>query len=111
MQTFETRILDKVGEALAGHIGLDTEMLDDWCTEGARFVISKMPPQLWRLFAKEDTAFAPTTGLEIEGHKIIDVYRNDGTIDQPARQILEHLRGGSKASQGNLDTKGWNARR
>lgn len=93
LQTFELRLLDKVGEALAGDLGLDTEMLDDWLIEGARYVISKQPPQLWRLFAKEDAAFAPTTGLTVEGHKIVDVFRNDGTIDQSCRQIPENLRG------------------
>ena len=91
---FETRVMDKVGEALiTGDLGITTEMLDVWLGEGARYVISKQPSQLWRLFAKEDAAFAPTTGLEVENHKIVGVFRNDGTIDQPARQIDESLRG------------------
>ncbi len=93
LQTFEIRILDKVGEALAGNLGLDTEMLDDWTTEAAQVIISKMPAPLWRLFAKEDATFAPTTGLVIESHKIVDVFRYDGTIDQPCRKIPENLRG------------------
>ncbi len=91
---FETQVMNKVGEALiTGKLAITTAMLDDWLTEGAQVIISKMPAPLWRLFAKEDAAFAPTTGLAVESHKIVDVFRNDGTIDQPCRQIDENMRG------------------
>ena len=43
LQTFSVRILDKIGEALAGNLGLDAGMISDWITEGTRNVISKMP--------------------------------------------------------------------
>ncbi len=93
LQTFELQLLDLVGEALAGDLGLDTEFFDDVLTNGARVIIGKMPAPLWRFFGSEPAAFAPTTGIAIENHKIKDVFRNDGTIDQPCRQIPENLRG------------------
>ncbi|KKK79122.1 hypothetical protein LCGC14_2836690, partial [marine sediment metagenome] len=93
LQTFENQLLDLVGEALAGDLGLDTEMFDDWLTNGARVIISRMPSPLWRFFGSEPSAFAPTSGIEVENFKIKNVYRNDGTIDQPSRLIEESMRG------------------
>ena len=93
LQTFELQLLDLVGEALAGDLGLDTEFFDDILTNGARVIIGKMPAPLWRFFGSEPSAFAPTTGIAVENFKIKDVFRNDGTIDQPCRRIPEFLRG------------------
>lgn len=93
MATFEVRITNKVGEALGSSLSLTTEMYDEWCTEGASNIIGMMPPQLWKLFASEPAAFAPTTGIAIENHKIKNVFRNDGARDQPSRLIEESLRG------------------
>ena len=94
MANFETRVINKISDTLTtGDLTVTTDMLDVWLGEGARYIIGKMPPMLWKYFSKEDAAFAPTTGLAVENHKIINVFRNDGTIDQPARQIPESLRG------------------
>ena len=93
LQTYELRLLDKIGEALSADLGLDTEMFDDWLTEGARVIIGKMPAPLWRFFGSEPSAFAPTTGIVVENFKVKDVFRNDGTRDQPCRRIPEFLRG------------------
>ena len=41
MQSFEIRFIDQFGEALSGNIGIDTEFIDDACTEAAQLIISK----------------------------------------------------------------------
>ena len=94
MQTFETQIMNLVGDTLTtGDLAVTATMLDDWTTNGARTIISKMPKPLWSLFAVAGTAFAPTTGTVIESQKIIQAFRSDGTIQQPCRMIPENLKG------------------
>ena len=93
LQTFSLRLLDKIGEALAGDLGLDAGMFNDWLTEGTRKIISKMPKQLWKFFGKTPAAFAPTTGVVVESQKVIQAFRSDGTIQQPCRIIDEKLKG------------------
>ena len=94
MATFEVRVMNLVGDTLTtGDLAITTEMLDTWLTKGAAKIIGLMPPPLWKFFSSEPAAFTPTAGIAIENHKIKNVFRNDGTIDQPSRLIEESLRG------------------
>lgn len=98
-QSFETRILDRVGEPLTGDIGLDTEMLDDWCTLGVRDIIMRMPSSKLEDFVVQSTVFAPDMGVELTTKKIAYVTRNDGNIDRNCRKIKTFLSGRASDSQ------------
>jgi len=94
MQSFKQRVLDKIGDTVTtGDLAVTGTMISDWTNEGAKAIIGKMPKPLWHFFAKGSAAFAPTTGTAIESQKIINVFRSDGTINQPCRMIPETLKG------------------
>ena len=94
MQSFKQRVLDKIGDNVTtGDLAVTGTMISDWTNEGAKAIIGKMPKPLWHFFAKGSAAFAPTTGTAIESQKIINVFRSDGTINQPCRMIPETLKG------------------
>ena len=85
MATFSAQVVDLIG-AFSDETALDT-----FITEGANQVIDAMPRPLLERIAEETTVTDGTTTSE--GHKILYVLKNDGTIDQPCRQIPAYKRG------------------
>jgi len=85
MATFSAQVVDLVGAFS------DETALDSFITEGANEVISAMPRAVMERVAEETTVSDGTTTSE--GHKILHVLRNDGTIDQPCRLVLASKRG------------------
>ena len=85
MATFSAQVVDLVGAFS------DETALDSFITEGANEVISAMPRAVMERVAEETTVTDGTTTSE--GHKILHVLRNDGTIDQPCRLVLASKRG------------------
>jgi|TARA_Y100000310_G_scaffold73120_1_gene69269 hypothetical protein len=84
MAKYDTRV-----EQLVGPVTTGTD-LDDWCSEGAKVVINAMPQRLLENI-KQVSSF--TASQSVSGRKIIDVLRNDGTIDQPCRRVPAMMRG------------------
>ena len=85
MATFSAQVVDLVGTFS------DETALDSFVTEGANEVISAMPRSAMVRVAEETTVTDGSTTSE--GHKIIYVLRNDGTIDQPCRRVSAYKRG------------------
>ena len=85
MATFSAQVVDLVGTFS------DETALDTFITEGANEVINAMPRAIMERVAEETSVTDGTTTSE--GHKILHVLRNDGTIDQPCRLILSRNRG------------------
>jgi len=83
--TFSAQVVDLIGTFS------DETALDTFITEGANQVIDAMPRPVLERIAEETTVTDGTTTSE--GHKILYVLKNDGTIDQPCRQIPAYKRG------------------
>jgi len=83
--TFSAQVVDLVGTFS------DETALDSFITEGANEVINAMPRSMLDRIAKETSVTSGTTTSE--GHKVISMTRNDGTIDQPCRYIQSRKRG------------------
>jgi len=84
MATFSAQVVDLVGAFS------DETALDSFITEGANEVINAMPRPIMERVAEETTF---TNTVTSEGHKILHVLKNDGTIDQPCRLVLANKRG------------------
>jgi gas vesicle protein len=85
MATFSTQVVDLVGAFS------DEDALDSFVTEGANEVINAMPNSMLERVAEETPVTDGTTTSE--GHKVLHMLRNDGTIDQPCRSIPARKRG------------------
>ena len=87
MANFDAQVVELVGVTYSS----DQAALDQFITEGANEVINAMPRALMERVAEETAVVDGTTTSE--GHKILHVLRNDGTIDQPCRLVLASKRG------------------
>ena len=87
MANFDAQVVELVGVTYS----TDQAALDQFITEGANEVINAMPRSIMERVAEETTVTDGTTTSE--GHKILHVLRNDGTIDQPCRLVLASKRG------------------
>ena len=85
MATFSVQVVDLVGAFS------DEDALDSFITEGANEVINAMPRSMLERVAEETPVTDGTTTSE--GHKVLHMLRNDGTIDQPCRAIPARKRG------------------
>jgi len=83
--TFSAQVVDLVGTFS------DEAALDSFITEGANEVINAMPRSMLERIAEETAVTDGTTTSE--GHKVLHMLRNDGTIDQPCRAIPARKRG------------------
>ena len=86
MANFDAQVVELVGVTYS----TDQAALDQFITEGANEVINAMPRSIMERVAKETTF---TNSTSSEGHKILHVLKNDGTIDQPCRLVLASKRG------------------
>jgi hypothetical protein len=84
MATFSAQVVDLVGAFS------DETALDSFITEGTNEVINAMPRAIQERVAEETTF---TNTVSSEGHKILHVLKNDGTIDQPCRKVPAFKRG------------------
>jgi len=87
MANFDAQVIQLVGSSWTE----DQAALDQFITEGANEVINAMPRSMQERIAEETTVTSGTTASE--GHKVISMTRNDGTIDQPCRNIPAWKRG------------------
>ena len=87
MANFDAQVVELVGVTYS----TAQAALDQFITEGANEVINAMPRSIMERVAEETTVTDGTTTSE--GHKILNVLRNDGTIDQPCRKIPAFKRG------------------
>ena len=83
----------QIGE-LTGTDGLEATY-DAYCTEGAKAIINLMPPSILEQISTVSTF---TLNLDIDGKRILNVMRNDGSYDRPCRKISSGLRGNAEDS-------------
>jgi len=86
MANFDAQVIELVGTAYS----TDQAALDQFITEGANEVINAMPRSIMERVAEETTF---TNTVSSEGHKVLAVLKNDGTIDQPCRKVPAFKRG------------------
>ena len=87
MANFDAQVIDLVGSSWT----TDQGAVDQFITEGANEVINAMPRSMRERIAEETSVTSGTTPSE--GHKVLSMTRNDGTIDQPCRRIPAGKRG------------------
>ena len=87
MANFDAQVIDLVGSSWT----TDQDAVDQFITEGANEVINSMPRSMQERIAEETAVTSGTT--KSEGHKVLSMTRNDGTIDQPCRRIPAGKRG------------------
>ena len=87
MANFDAQVIELVGSSWTE----DQDAVNQFITEGANEVINAMPRSMQERIAEETAVTSGTTTSE--GHKVISMTRNDGTIDQPCRLIPAWKRG------------------
>ena len=87
MANFDAQVIDLVGSSWTE----DQDAVNQFITEGANEVINAMPRNMLERVAEETPVTTGTTASE--GHKVLHMLRNDGTIDQPCRRIPANKRG------------------
>jgi len=90
MAAFKTQIED-----LIGSVG-DDVALTSWLNDGGKELINIMPLHLLSLCASQSTFTSTAVGSEAETlntGKILNVFRNDGDIDQPCREVSSSMKG------------------
>jgi|TARA_B100001939_G_scaffold163357_1_gene140803 hypothetical protein len=94
--TFEAQVEALTSLSIDGSSSPTQTELTQFLTDGAAEVINSMPRKLKFLCATEDTFTSTAVGSEsetLESGQILQVTRNDGTIEQPCREIPAVLRG------------------
>jgi len=94
--TFEAQVEALTSLSIDGSSSPTQTELTQFLTDGAAEVINSMPRKLKFLCATEDTFTSTAVGSEsetLESGQILQVTRNDGTIEQPCREIPAMLRG------------------
>lgn len=89
MANFDVQIQDIIGTFS------DQAAMDDFMASGCKEIINSLPPQLLLKCADVSTLNNSTTTLTTLDTKglVLDVLRNDGTIDQPCRIVPVYKRG------------------
>lgn len=80
-------------------------LTNEWLAQGVREVVSSLPPQLLNLMSSAN-AISSGSGLTVSSvgnAKILSVSRNDGSIDQPCREIPPSSKGRASSSSGYFD--------
>ena len=78
LQTIQQRVLDQLGDSVAGVMDYTALMIKDWVNLGIRVIINRTPTKKCKLlYGTAPAKFAPTTGLLLESKKIISVLRDD----------------------------------
>jgi len=90
MATFEAQVEGLTGLSVDGSSAPTQTELTQFLTDGAKEVINLLPPGLLPLCAAQSTFTSTAAGSESETlntGNILNVFRNDGDIDQPCRRI------------------------
>lgn len=85
--SLKTKILDRIGEAESGDLGLTAVILSGLLDDITKTIIISMPEEVLEFMGKQETAFVPATGIAVSNTQVIHVYRNDGTYDRRCEQV------------------------
>ena len=97
MANFEAQVEGITGQTIStsGTTPISSE-LSQFLTDGAKEIINILPPNLLDWCASQSTFTSTAVGSEAETlntAKILNVFRNDGDIDQPCREIHSSIKG------------------
>ena len=92
MATFEVRVEGLTGLTLDGSSAPTVTELTQFLTDGAKEVINNLPARLLPLCAASQS-FTSGTANTLNTGKVLNVFRSDGDIQQPCRQIKASEKG------------------
>lgn len=93
MATFQAQVMALTGINISSSGTNPTEaQLTQYLTDGAKEIINQMPKHLLPLCSAEQS-FTSGTPNTLNTGKILNVFRNDGDIKQPCRQIDSSYKG------------------
>ena len=92
MATFEAQVEALTGLSIDGSSAPTQTELTQFLTDGAKEIINYLPKHLLPLCSAEET-FTSGTPNTLNTGKILNVFRNDGDIKQPCRQIDSSYKG------------------
>tara|TARA_R100001163_G_C5031634_1_gene171712 strand:- start:46 stop:1065 length:1020 start_codon:yes stop_codon:yes gene_type:complete len=96
MATFEAQVEGLTSLSIDGSSAPTQTELTQFLTDGAKEIINSLPMSLLPLCTAQATFTSMAPGSEAETlntGKILNVFRNDGDIDQPCRQISAEDKG------------------
>ena len=96
MATFEAQVAGLTSLTIDDSSSPTRAELNQFLTDGAKEIINIMPLHLLSLCASQSTFTSTAAGSESETlntAKILNVFRNDGDIDQPCREVNSSMKG------------------
>ena len=96
MATFEAQVSGLTSLTIDDSSSPTRAELNQFLTDGAKEIISQLPPELLGLCSAQQTFTSVAPGSEAETMntgKVLSVFRNDGDIDQPCRKISPTKKG------------------
>ena len=92
MATFEAQVEGLTSLAIDGSSAPTQDELTQFLTDGAKEIINNLPGNLLPLCASSNTFTSGSADTLFTG-KILNVFRNDGDINQPCRKIPAKQKG------------------
>ena len=92
MATFEAQVEGLTSLAIDGSSSPTQDELTQFLTDGAKEIINNLPGHLLPLCASSNTFTSGSAETLVTG-KILNVFRNDGDINQPCRKIPAKQKG------------------
>ena len=92
MATFEAQVEGLTSLAIDGSSAPTQDELTQFLTDGAKEIINNLPGHLLPLCASSNTFTSGSADTLVTG-KILNVFRNDGDINQPCRKIPAKQKG------------------
>ena len=92
MATFEVQVEGLTSLALDGSSAHTQDELTQFLTDGAKEVINNLPARLLPLCAASQS-FTSGTASTLNTGKVLNVFRSDGDIQQPCRQVKASEKG------------------
>ena len=93
MATFEEQVEALTSLSIDGSSAPTQTELTQFLTDGAKEILNAIPVERKRLFTTSNDLNSSSVNLTIAGSEIYGVTRDDGTINQPCREIPHQLSG------------------
>tara|TARA_R110000824_G_scaffold15603_3_gene65472 strand:+ start:864 stop:3518 length:2655 start_codon:yes stop_codon:yes gene_type:complete len=98
MATFEAQVEALTSLSVDGSSAPTQTELTQFLTDGAKEILNAIPVERKRLFTTSNDLNSSSVNLTIAGSEIYGVTRDDGTINQPCREIPHQLSGRARDS-------------
>ena len=98
MATFEAQVEALTSLSIDGSSAPTQTELTQFLTDGAKEVLNALPVEKKRLFTTSNDLNSSSVNLTLGGSEVYGVTRDDGTINQPCREIPHQLSGRARDS-------------